>query len=236
VEREARFAEVDAALAARSRDAAAVRRDLARVDAERRARDAAEDLEKLRRDRAKLEMRAPRAGIVTHAELEPGATVAARQVLFEVLEPDTHVAKAAVPAADLRTVLDGVVAKVRLESLGGVEVTGELVEVGWTASEKDAAGDGKYAIRLRLPVEPSPLRPGMKVRVLLEGNAPLQGVLSIPRKAVFAKDGRSVAFVPSEGGPGERALVVGRGNPDRVEIVSGLAEGDEVLLERPAGK
>jgi hypothetical protein len=59
--------------------------------------------------------------------------------------------------------------------------------------------------------------------------------VSVPLAAVFSEAGQSVVYVPTAGGPERRVVQVGAANHERAEVVSGVREGEPVLLERPAG-
>ena len=61
-------------------------------------------------------------------------------------------------------------------------------------------------------------------------------VLALPAKAVKREGGRTVAYVLASGGPERRDIKVGWQDGGWIEIVSGLAEGDTVLLAAPAAE
>jgi multidrug efflux pump subunit AcrA (membrane-fusion protein) len=75
------------------------------------------------------------------------------------------------------------------------------------------------------------LKPGMFVEVgLPRGGA--SPVLQVPASAVQRHDGRTFVFVHAGGGEFRRADVsLGREGGDRVEVKSGLAPGDAVVVE-----
>lgn len=83
--------------------------------------------------------------------------------------------------------------------------------------------------------DPAIMKPGQRVRaVLLLEQA--DGVLAVPRGAVFDRDGRRVvyrrqgaAFVPAE-------VTIGRQSVSRVVVDRGLAAGDVVALRDPTAK
>jgi multidrug efflux pump subunit AcrA (membrane-fusion protein) len=64
--------------------------------------------------------------------------------------------------------------------------------------------------------------------------------LVVPAKAVFEEeleeDSRYVFVVGKDGKPQKRPVVIGKKSDDKVEIVRGLTEQDEVLLDRPQEK
>lgn len=93
-----------------------------------------------------------------------------------------------------------------------------------------------FEVEIIIP-EPDPrLKPGMTANVVIPIDKRKQ-VLSVPLSAVFSEPDRSkVVFVQP---PGEKALPekhpveIGAADLDYVEIISGLEEGQTVLLSRP---
>ena len=83
--------------------------------------------------------------------------------------------------------------------------------------------------------DPAVMKPGQRVRALLRLEE-ADGVLAVPRGAVFDRDGRRVvykrqggAFVPVE-------VTIGRQSVSRVVIDQGLAAGDVVALRDPTAR
>jgi len=76
------------------------------------------------------------------------------------------------------------------------------------------------------------LRPEMtaSVTIFLEAR---ENVLALPVKAVKRERGKSIVYVMSGGTPQPREVKVGWKDTQWVEIVSGLDEGQTVLLESP---
>src|SRR5262249_23027930 len=93
----------------------------------------------------------------------------------------------------------------------------------------------------RIAVEPGKdayaLMPGMActVKVVAYGRA---DAVSVPAAAVFADDldddRHYVYLVRKQEKPEKRAVVVGKKAGDRLEILQGLHEGDEILRDKPA--
>jgi multidrug efflux pump subunit AcrA (membrane-fusion protein) len=77
------------------------------------------------------------------------------------------------------------------------------------------------------------LRPEMtaSVTILLEAR---EGVLTIPIKAVKRDRGKSIVYVLSDGQPQPREIKAGWKDSSWIEVLSGLEEGEVVLLETPS--
>ncbi len=61
----------------------------------------------------------------------------------------------------------------------------------------------------------------------------LQDVLSVPLQAVVTQDGQKICYVMTDSAPEKRQVQTGAFNDNFVEITSGLAPGDMVLLSPP---
>jgi HlyD family secretion protein len=77
------------------------------------------------------------------------------------------------------------------------------------------------------------LRPGMSVSERIAVDK-FPNVIMVPKEAVFAKNGHSVAYVLVRGDDfEERAVNVGHRGGGQVEVVSGLRKGEHVALKDP---
>jgi len=76
------------------------------------------------------------------------------------------------------------------------------------------------------------LKPGMsaEVEILV---ATVKNVVQVPVQAVTARAGRSVVYVVVGDGEEERTVKLGESNDKFVAVLSGLEEGEEILLEAP---
>jgi membrane fusion protein (multidrug efflux system) len=86
-------------------------------------------------------------------------------------------------------------------------------------------------MRLKLTNPTGEFRPGMLARLTFPSQRHLSA-LTVPRAAVLEEDGVFSAFVLEGTRVAKRLVKVGILHDDRVEIVSGLAEGDHVVTEK----
>ncbi|MFD2466983.1 efflux RND transporter periplasmic adaptor subunit [Amycolatopsis silviterrae] len=86
-----------------------------------------------------------------------------------------------------------------------------------------------YGAKLTLANPPSGLRPGQSASVVITV-AEADGVLSVPAAAVRTSGTTNVVTVEQNGQPVPRKVEVGVRGESTVEIKSGLAEGDRVVL------
>jgi HlyD family secretion protein len=131
----------------------------------------------------------------------------------------------------------GLRARVAIEGRPGEEHEATVSKVEPLAKTRDYQSPVKYfeATLSLARTEPSFMKPGQKVRAVVRLDE-ADGVLAIPRGAVFEKDGKRVvyrreggAFVPVE-------ITIGRQSISRVVLGSGLAAGDVIALRDPTAK
>ena len=79
------------------------------------------------------------------------------------------------------------------------------------------------------------LRPDMTVNVTI-AVATREDVLAVPNKAIKREDGTKVVYVLHNGSPERRAVKTGWKDSDYTEVVSGLKEGEPVLLGDVPGR
>jgi multidrug resistance efflux pump len=167
----------------------------------------------------------PVGGRVVRRLLEPGSEAQPGAPILEFHDPadlqlEVPVRESLVPGLDR-----AVVHRVHLPALGR-DVDATIVEVVPAAE----AGSRTVRVRLRLPALPG-LLPGMSGRVTFPSGT--REVRSIPEKAV-ARTGQMTFVRVRDGGiDTPRFVRLGaRVGEDRVEVIDGLEQGEQVVLGR----
>lgn len=200
-----------------------------------------EKADNARRDRALAELEhcvviADRAGLVIYPsaaswknapDIEEGANVHKDQVLLLMPDLSKMQVKVGIHESIIDKVKPGLDAIV---SLPGEELQAKVTSVAtvtrpagwWTGNVV------KYDTVIQLP-EGGDLKPGMsaEVNVILAKHS---DVISVPVAAVLETDSGSYCWVESNSGIKRRQLDLGDSNDVFVVVESGLAEGDEVVL------
>jgi multidrug efflux pump subunit AcrA (membrane-fusion protein) len=127
----------------------------------------------------------------------------------------------------------GQAADVRLDALPGAAFQGTVKAIGGMATgrgfwEGQASG---FDITIQLPVFDARARAGFTAQVVIPGEQ-RKNVLSVPRQALFSKDGKRVAYVKTSGGFEATEIRVQNETESRA-ILEGLKPGDEVALIDP---
>lgn len=170
---------------------------------------------------------APVSGIVTRKLVVPQQYVTAGQTLFEVADLSTLWVEADVYEHDLPRIAVGQRVSVSAPALPGSELPGSITFIQPVVSGESRA----TRVRIELPNRNLQLKPDMYVTVKLFGGSG-SAALMVPATAVI--DRGQQQFVWIETSPGTfapRQVRTGTRTADQVEIVSGLAGGEAVVVE-----
>jgi multidrug resistance efflux pump len=204
--------------------------------AERGLRDTQEMVDGYLADQQRLTVTAPFAGILRHSGLEVGDSLgdtAGKNAAFAELhrEAPFHL-RLALPPQDAAQLKTGDRLRVQIPDLARGELEGEVLTIGNLAT-RDAQGVARFAVTLRLAIDPR-LRIGLRAKI--RHSVTLAETLAVPRSFVTTSKGESTCEVRTAAGSSERRTVVlGLGNVDQVQILSGLL-ADEVVLRSPGKK
>lgn len=159
------------------------------------------------------------------------------QKVAEIPDLSQLEARVFVLEADAAGLKPGLAARLAIEGRPGADFAVSVVRVDPLAKPRDRQSPVKYfetVLALEKP-DPSFMRPGERVRavVMLEE---ADGVVAIPRGALFEKDGKRVVYRRESGGFAPVEVKVGRNSVSRIVVESGLRPGDRVALRDPTLK
>jgi HlyD family secretion protein len=186
-------------------------------------------------------VRAPHGGYLVHANRpgrEPrvyeGAPVRERMRLFTL--PDQS--KLEVEVLLHETVVDrvrtGMAASIQLEALPDERLEGNLASIAPVPLSDQNAESGNEAIyflgHVHLDALPPKLRPGMTAEVTIATGL-RRGVLAVPATSVRVEADHEFCYVEHADSVERRAVKVSPATEDLVEVIEGLDEGEEVVLD-----
>lgn len=186
-----------------------------------------------------LDITAPASGTVINLEIEEGEIVTSGAVsytsgttLMTIADLSTMQIKAGVNEVDIGKVCPGQEVAIDVDAYPAVRFHGEITHLATAA--RDEQGVKIFDVEIDITDVDERLRPGMTANIEIQGDH-REDVLTIPIEAAFCKQGRYVAYVfdGSEGEPIEREIITGVANIDKVEVVSGLNDGELVALYDP---
>ncbi|HET7502340.1 MAG TPA: efflux RND transporter periplasmic adaptor subunit [Kofleriaceae bacterium] len=172
----------------------------------------------------RVPFRSPASGVVIEKNLVDGAAVMAGQRLFRIADLDQIWVEADVYEADLPRITKGMTATITLSYLPGKTFDGKVAFVYPYLDPASRTG----RVRIALPNKGLELKPDMYANATFQ--IPLGPRLTVPTSAVIYTGPRRLVFVDAGGGAlHPQEVTIGARTGDRVEIVSGLDEGDLVV-------
>jgi RND family efflux transporter MFP subunit len=183
-----------------------------------------------RRKLADASIEAPFAGIVESTQVDAGDFVSAGTPVVSLVELSRVRLRAGVTAAEASTLRVDMEALATFAALGGTSRPALLKSVGLVADP----ADGTYDVEFWVDNEDGRLREGMLASVTLPAYEREPSPL-VPRRALIRRNGRMAVFLVERNGVGElaraREVTMGRSQGDWVEILEGLAGGEQVVVE-----
>jgi membrane fusion protein, multidrug efflux system len=170
---------------------------------------------------------APFAGVVTAKSVEPGTLATPGAPLLTIEREDGYRLEAQVEESMLGSIKTGQMVSVTLDTLPG-PVQGRVSEIVPAVDP----GSRTYAVKIDLPASPQ-VRGGLFGRASFSRGS--RQVLAVPAAAVRERGQLHSVTVADGGVARERLVTTGRRGEGRVEILSGLTEGDALIYPVPAG-
>lgn len=207
-----------------------------------------EKLAKLEHQIEKAKIVAPRAGMVVYGQQEggmrgnrepiaEGTSVRERQEILSIPSAAGMIGQASLHESVLKQVHVGQECLVKIDSIPGREFRGRVDFVALMPDQQQWWANPNlrvYRTDIRIDEMAEGMRPGMScaVEILVDE---IPDTLYVPVQAVFRHHSANVCFVALQGAHEVRPVEIGRFNDKWVQILSGVTEGEEVLLSPPGG-
>lgn len=169
-------------------------------------------------------IRSPIAGVVTARLIELGQRVNVNQPLFQVADFSPLRARIYVPEKDMAKVFEGQRVIITVDALPGATFDGVVKMISPIVDPTN----GTAKVTIDINNSKSALKPGMfaTANITTESH---KNTLIIPKKALLLESQTDQVFVYDQGVARKRTLELGFTSGDRVEVLSGLAEGELVV-------
>lgn len=171
-------------------------------------------------------IRAPFAGIVTERMAQPGQFVSAGAPVAQLLEVDTLELEADVPSE----LVDGLRPGLSVEALFADGTRGAaMVRV---ALPVETISTRTRPVRFTVdlgPVDPSFVAVGKSVTLQVPVSAPRRA-LTVPKDALVQDKGGWIVYTAVDGKANARPVTIGNAVGERMEVLSGIEAGDEVVV------
>jgi len=197
---------------------------------------------------AKCTIRAQKSGLVVYGgnrddmmyyggeeRVREGASVRERQAIITIPDTTRMSVNVKIHESYIKKVKKGQKARVTVDAFPDEVLTGEVTKVGVLPDSQNRwmNPDMKvYLTTIAIDGTHDWVKPGMSSKVEILVNH-LDDVVYVPVQAVSPSNGKQVCYVPSGFGSERREVEVGQFNDEFIEVKSGLAEGERVLLRQP---
>jgi multidrug efflux pump subunit AcrA (membrane-fusion protein) len=205
-------------------------------------------LEKLVKDRAAMTIQSPIEGVVFHGKfhhghwtasdalenrLAPNGTVSPDEVFLTVVKPRPVVVHLTIEEKDVHLLKPGSEGKAKLLFDPERKLPARVTKV---ASVPASPGKFDAQVVLEMGAGDAKLMPGMACSVKFVPYFKKEAI-AVPSTAVHEEDDKHVVYVVGKKGKQEkRDVTPGRSDGEHTEILAGLQEGEEILMERPSQK
>jgi RND family efflux transporter MFP subunit len=167
---------------------------------------------------------APFTGLVAERWHNPGDVIDANEHVLRVVDPKRLQLTAAVPVADAPRVVVGHAARVSVPGAEGMSIAAKVT--GAPAAVDPATGTAAVRIALSAAL---PVGTPAEVDIVADERA---NVLLVPATAIVREENKPAVFVvDAEHKAHRRPVVVGLVSGEEAQIVSGLREGDTVVVK-----
>jgi HlyD family secretion protein len=172
---------------------------------------------------------APFAGTITQRHVEPGEVVSSsgsQSSLFVLSQVDDVYVEFIVPAQHRAELQHGQTAQMAVDGLPGKIFEGRVEEIRPAAD----VASRTFGVKVRIPNPQGILRPGMFARGAIVVGV-RHDVLQIPEQAVVTATSGPIVFVALDGRAIRQSVAVGDTHDGLVEVKSGIAAGDQVVVQ-----
>jgi HlyD family secretion protein len=173
---------------------------------------------------------APISGIVTQKEFKEGNWVNYGQLLLVVVSDKEFVAKVNLDEVNISKISLGMPVSVIPDAFLGRVVSGRLEKIA--PSPRLIEKINTFEVTIQLEPTNLDLRSEMLCDVVIISGLK-RNVIKISQEAIVNIEGHDYVFVIKDNIVSKRELTTGFRNPNEVEVLSGVQEGEEVVLNPP---
>ncbi|MEM8683798.1 MAG: efflux RND transporter periplasmic adaptor subunit [Pseudomonadota bacterium] len=202
--------------------------DFDQLKFEMEALEASYNLARLELDYTQI--RAPIAGVISERLVRLGNTVATGDPMFRVTSFDPLVAYLYVPEREYRRIQPGKPVGIQIDALGETPIAASVTRVSPVVDPET----GTFKITVEISGEGQRIKPGMFARLGVVYDT-REDVLRIPRSALMDNDDETYVFVVEDGVAHRKTVETGYSDRGMVEIVSGIADGEQVVTVGQVG-
>ncbi|GAA4711637.1 efflux RND transporter periplasmic adaptor subunit [Brevibacillus fulvus] len=195
------------------------------VVSEASVKQAEVSLQNAREQLANATVTAPISGFIASVDGEVGQMASAQTPVVTVVNTNPLLVKANLSENDIRNVKVGTVAKVTIPSYDQT-IDAKVTAVSPVMDEQLKA----YPVEISIPNPNNELKPDLVVNVVFQTGSG-DDKLVISRAAVVESGGKQYVYKVEGDTAKQVEVTTGQSSSDYIEIVSGLAEGDQIVVK-----
>ena len=211
---------------------------------ERRLKESEEQLQREQYDLERMTILAPSEGVIFYGnpdrpweaeDIQVGEDVYFNRIILTLPDPTEMAVLINIHEADIDKIRVGMQTVIRSDVQKDSLFHGEVSKIDIVANAGNRRwGDQirRFKVEISLQRSNLDLKPGTSAEVEIH-TGDLTDILYVPLQAVHAEAGKYFCFLSTAAGEKSVEVVVGRSNDSFLEIVSGLEEGQKVLLYKP---
>jgi len=196
-------------------------------------------LETLKSRMAKTIITSPQAGTILEVNVQEGVVIMGANgasegtLLMKIADLRNLIIQTNINEVDVTKLTVGAPVLIALESIPQAKATGELqfISPAASAGDDDENDVRVFPIKAALVAEDPRIRPGISANLAIPISKE-RGV-TVPLAAVFYEQKTHFVFRKDGGRFKRRVIVPGINDTQRVVVLEGLADGDQVALEKP---
>lgn len=168
----------------------------------------------------------PISGVVTQCNVVAGAMVSNIMAPFEISNINVVTIDVNISEQNINAISIGDSVDIKISSLSDEKITGRISTVNPVAN----ASTGTYEVKISINNEDRLLKPGMfgQVHFVKEKS---DNALVLTRNAVSGSESDKFVFVEENGVVSKVSVTTGIDNGKEIEIISGLSEGQHVVVK-----
>ena len=175
-------------------------------------------------------IRAPISGIVSTRDIKLGQNIAANATAFRVTDNSKLVAYLQIPQGELVKFAAGHSASVEVDSAPGVGFPATIARISPTIDTRN----GTFRATAYVDNSDGALVPGMFARFTIAYEKH-EGALLVPETALIVEDDEVAVYVVSGGEVVRRIIETGVASGNRVQVLSGLEDDEEIVVVGHSG-
>jgi RND family efflux transporter MFP subunit len=174
-------------------------------------------------------IKAPANGIVTDVKAKVGETISPGSPIVSIISADQYEIEANIPEADMAKVVVGAETEVTLDAYGS-DVIFKARVISVNPAETLVDGVATYKTKFQFVDNDERIKSGMTASLIIKGETK-DNVIAIPQRSVITRGQEKLVQILDGEKIVEKKVQTGlRGSDGSIEIVSGIAEGEKVVV------